>query len=143
MALLTIGEVARRAGLRPSAIRYYEGVGLLAEPRRVGGQRRYEPDVLDHLRFVRIAQEAGFTVAEIRALVHDGEPDAPLSHRWRALAERKLAEVDALIARAQAMKALLAEGLRCGCLTLEDCALAGRATQGAAGASACTQERGP
>ena len=126
--MLTIGEVARRAGLRPSAIRYYEEVGLLPAPRRVSGQRRYEPDVLDYLRFVRIAQEAGFTVAEIRTLVHDGEPEAELSGRWRALAERKLAEVDALIARAQAMKVLLAEGLRCGCLTLEDCALVGRAT---------------
>ncbi len=122
MALLTIGEVARRAEVRPSAIRYYEGVGLLPEPQRVGGQRRYEPDVLDHLRFVRIAQEAGFTVAEIRALVHDGEPDAALSRRWRALAERKLAEVDALIARAQATRRLL-EALRsCACPTLEQCA---------------------
>ena len=143
MASLTIGEVARRAGVRPSAIRYYEGVGLLPEPRRVGGQRRYDPGVLDHLAFVRVAQEAGFTVAEMRALAHHGEPDTALSHRWRALAERKLAEVDALISRAQAMKALLTEGLRCGCLTLVDCALVGRVTQGGAGASASTEERGP
>ena len=126
---LAIGEVARRAGLRPSAIRYYESVDLLPEPRRVRGQRRYDPSVLDHLAFIQISQDAGFTVAEMRDLIHGAAPGEPLSAHWQALAARKLAEIEALIARAQAMKTLLEEGIRCECLTLHDCALMARATR--------------
>lgn len=123
MEQLTIGEVARRADLRPSAIRYYESAGLLPPPARVHGQRRYETDVLDRLAVIRFAQQAGFTVAEIRRLLTGFDP----ATRWHALAERKLTELDALIARAQAMKEMLAEGLRCGCLSWDECALVARA----------------
>ncbi len=66
--LLTIGEVARRAGVRTSALRYYEEVGVLPPPERKSGQRRYDETVLARLAVVRLAQELGFTVAEIRAL---------------------------------------------------------------------------
>jgi len=129
MSDLAIGEVARRAGLRPSAIRYYESVDLLPEPRRVHGQRRYDPSVLDHLTFIQISQEAGFTVAEVRDLLHGAAAGETLSDHWRTLAERKLTEVEALIVRARAMKALLEEGIRCGCLTHDDCNLMARATR--------------
>ena len=118
---LTIGAVARRGGVRPSALRYYESVGLLPAPRRVSGQRRYAPEVLDRLALIRMAQEAGFTIAEIRTLLHGFAPDAPASVRWRSLAEQKLPEVEALIARASAMQRML-EALRgCSCPTFADC----------------------
>lgn len=63
---LTIGEVARRAGLRPSALRYYESVGILSPPQRVSGQRRYDATALQRIALIQLAQRAGFTIAEIR-----------------------------------------------------------------------------
>ncbi len=120
---LTIGEIARRAGVRPSAIRYYERVGLLPQPHRVNGRRRYGDDVLELLTAVKIAQRAGFTVAEARTLLHDFSPDTPPSARWQVLAREKLPEIEALINRAIEMRRLLRRGLRCECLRLEDCDL--------------------
>ena len=118
---LGIGEVARRAGLRASAVRYYEEVGLLPAPRRVNGRRRYGADVVRLLRTIRFAQEAGFTVVEIRTLFHGFEPAVRPSARWQALAARKLEELDALVARAERMREALRTGMRCGCLRIEDC----------------------
>jgi MerR family transcriptional regulator, redox-sensitive transcriptional activator SoxR len=119
---LTIGEVARRAGLRPSAIRFYESVGVLPVPLRTSGQRRYDSSVLQRLAIVRLAQEAGFTVAEVKRLFSDFDADTPASERWQALATQKLAEVEALISRAQGMKRILEEGLlRCRCPSLDEC----------------------
>jgi MerR family transcriptional regulator, redox-sensitive transcriptional activator SoxR len=120
---LTISEVARRAGIRPSAIRYYESVGMLPTPRRASGRRRYDDSVLSRLAVIQVAQHAGFTVAEIRSLFADFAPETPASERWQALATQKLAEVEALIIRAQEMKRLLEECLlRCRCLSLDECA---------------------
>ena len=125
MEWLTIGEVASRAGLRTSAIRYYESAGLIPAPKRASGQRRYTQDVLTRLALVRMAQEAGCTIAEIRELV-SGFPEAtPAGPRWREVALRKLPEVDALILRLQAVRSVLEESLCCGCLTLEACATSG------------------
>ena len=123
MEEMTIGEVARRTGIRASALRYYESVGVLPTPRRVNGRRRYDGEVLELLAVVRVAQQAGFTVSEIRTLLHGFSADTPPSARWRALASRKLPEVEALIRRALGIKRLLERGLRCGCLRLEDCVL--------------------
>lgn len=125
MTSFTIGEIARQTGLRPSAIRYYEGVGVLPPPQRVNGRRRYDDAVLARLNLVRMAQEAGFTIAEIRQLAEGFTADTPASERWRTLATAKLAEVDALIARAESMRRVLAQALTCGCLRLEDCAALG------------------
>jgi MerR family redox-sensitive transcriptional activator SoxR len=80
-------------------------------------------EVLDRLAVVGIAQQAGFTVAEIRTLLHGFSDDAPPSERWRILAREKLVEVEALIERAQGMKRVLKRGLGCECLRIEDCAL--------------------
>jgi MerR family redox-sensitive transcriptional activator SoxR len=126
--LLTIGDVARQAGVRPSAIRFYEAAGLLPPPeRRVSGQRRYDPGILQWLAQIRVAQLAGLTISEIHdlftGLVHGATPSA----QWRALAERKLPEVRALIRRAQEMERWLEEGLRCDCRDLGTCRLADQA----------------
>lgn len=122
MEVLSIGAVAREAGIRASAIRYYEQAGLLPAPQRESGRRRYTPDILDRIALIQFAQQAGFTIGEIRTLFEGFEEGTPMSLRWQVLAQHKLAEVDALVDRAQRMRALLARALDCGCLRLEDCA---------------------
>ncbi len=126
METLSIGEVARRSGLRPSAIRYYESTGILPEPVRVNGRRRYDPEVLHLLRAIGIAKQAGLSIAELRQLFGGGARNQAPSAVWAQLARRKLAEVDALIERANTMKALLELGLACGCLGWDECVLFGR-----------------
>jgi MerR family transcriptional regulator, redox-sensitive transcriptional activator SoxR len=122
---LSIGDVARRADIQPSAIRYYEHIGILPPARRVSGQRRYDTDVLYLLRAVSIAKQAGFTMSEIRQLFESEHRLEAPSAVWERFARQKLDEVDALIERAHAMKALLEEGLRCGCLGLDECRVLG------------------
>lgn len=122
-ATLTIGEVARRAGLNPSAIRYYEAEGVLPEPARVSGQRRYDQDVLRRLEVVEVAKRVGFSLEEVRALLATADDGTPAHDRIRELAARKLPEVDALIARAQAIRDWLAAADACECRTLDVCRL--------------------
>src|SRR5436309_2525630 len=124
MEALTIGEVAKQAGIKASAIRYYESVGILPQPQRLHGHRRYDSGVLSRLTLIGVAQQAGFTIAEIHRLFEGFDGDVPASARWQELAHQKLIEVNALIAHAQDMKRLLEEGLlRCVCITLEECAV--------------------
>jgi MerR family redox-sensitive transcriptional activator SoxR len=118
---LTITDVARRAGLRTSAIRYYESIGLLPAPGRSNGRRRYAPEVLRQLEIIAAAQQMGFTIAEIGTLVGGFGAETPTSALWRSLARAKLGEIEALIERAQGMKRLLEAALACNCLTLEEC----------------------
>jgi MerR family transcriptional regulator, redox-sensitive transcriptional activator SoxR len=124
MENLAIGEVARRVGIRASALRYYESINLLPQPKRVSGRRRYDESTVQMLKVIQLAQQAGFTVAEIQTLLHGFEPDTPPAARWQPLARQKLREIDGLIERAQHMKHILETGLNCGCLRLEDCAIA-------------------
>jgi MerR family transcriptional regulator, redox-sensitive transcriptional activator SoxR len=118
---MTIGEVASRLGLRASAIRYYEGAGLLPEPPRVGGRRVYGESVLDRMAFIQYAREAGFTIAEIKLLSNASTAAKPLSAKMRQLAARKIEEVDRLVERANLMKGMLTRSLRCQCIDTEEC----------------------
>jgi MerR family transcriptional regulator, redox-sensitive transcriptional activator SoxR len=115
---LTIGEVARLVGVATSTLRYYESIGLLPLPGRVSGQRRYGRDVLQVLAVIQLAKEANFTLDEIRELVATRSDLSP-ADRWRELAQRKLDEVDAIIARAHELRALLEEAIRCESLLYE------------------------
>lgn len=116
----SIGEVARRVGLSTSALRYYETLGLLPIPERIGGRRRYDQDALDRLAMIDVAQRAGFTLREVRILLDGLQANTAPTQEWRDLAQHKLAEVDQLVARAQAMGTLLHTALQCECLLLED-----------------------
>ncbi len=116
-----IGEVAHRAGVQASAIRYYERIGLLPEPERTGGKRRYSGSVLDRLAVIQLAKQAGFSLAEIRILLNGFSADMPPSARWRELARKKIPEVEDVIKRARGMQRLLEEGLTCECLSIEQC----------------------
>ncbi|MBX3065321.1 MAG: MerR family transcriptional regulator [Anaerolineae bacterium] len=118
---LKIGDIAQRAGVNTSTIRYYESMGLLPAPKRINGHRRYSTDALQMLHMIGFAQKAGFTLSEIKTLFQDFDPNTPAGERWRTLANQKLLEIDALIQRAQQMKELLEVGMQCGCLRLEDC----------------------
>jgi len=124
MKELTIGEIARRAGVNTSTVRYYERIGLLPKSKRVNGHRRFDPSVLQWLTLIHFAQQAGFTLAEIEVLFHGFEQDTPPAARWQTLAQQKLPEIDALIEQAQNMKRMLEHGLHCGCMRLEDCGVA-------------------
>lgn len=117
--LLPIGEVASRAGLRPSALRYYEEVGLVSPAARIGGRRYYDPSVFDRLGLIALCQDTAFTVAEIAEILGGNGGRG----RWRELTERKLAEVQAQIEKAKATKRLIEEALRCNCGSLEGCQL--------------------
>jgi MerR family transcriptional regulator, redox-sensitive transcriptional activator SoxR len=121
--LLTIGELARRTNRRTSAIRYYEEIGLLPAAERVSGQRRYPPESVRTLAIIDTAQQGGLALEEIKALLAD-DPTEEL----RAIAERKLPEVDAMLARAQVVRDWLAAAARCECPSLDDCCLFGSAT---------------
>jgi MerR family transcriptional regulator, redox-sensitive transcriptional activator SoxR len=120
---LTIGKVARQAGVSGPTMRYYESIGLLPAPRRVNGRRRYDASVLQRLRIIRVAQRAGFTLGEIRELFQAFPAGTTPAVRWESLARRKLAELDAQLARIEVMRGVLREGIRCGCLTMEQCTL--------------------
>ena len=120
-AQMRIGQVAQQAGVRVSLIRYYEDIGLLPEPERVSGQRRYDETVLRRLAVIDVAQRAGLMLDEIKELVEHGND--PMSARLRELADRRLPEIDALIDRAQRVRSWLQEATSCGCQRIDDCAL--------------------
>jgi MerR family transcriptional regulator, redox-sensitive transcriptional activator SoxR len=118
---MRIGEVAERAGVRRFLIRYYEPEGLLPEPPRESGQRRYDQTVLRRLAVIDIAQRAGVSLDEIRALVTAGND--PLGGQLRALAERKATGDRRPLDRAERVRAWLETATGCGCQTIDDCGL--------------------
>ena len=120
---LAIGAVARRAGIATSAIRYYERIGLLPPAERANGRRRYTAMTVQRLRVIERARQAGFTLREIRELFFGFAVGTHPNVRWEALAGRKLAELEAQVTHLRAMQHLLREGMRCGCLTMEQCAV--------------------
>lgn len=120
---LTIGQVADSAGLNASAIRYYEREGILPQPERSGGQRRYTDETVRRLQVIDIAKRAGFTLDEIRLILDADANDELRDTELRALADRKISEVEALIARAEAMREWLMKARECQCSSLELCDL--------------------
>ena len=123
--LLTIGELARRTGRRASSIRYYEQIGLLPEPGRVGGQRRYQPDSVRTLAVIDTAQRAGLSLDEIKALLGAGQGSRDAVEELRSIAARKVPQVTAMIERAVLVRNWLEQASRCECPTLEECPLFG------------------
>jgi MerR family redox-sensitive transcriptional activator SoxR len=120
---LTIGEIAQRAGVAASTIRYYESIGLLPEPQREGGQRRYQEAVVGKLAFIGVAQAAGFKLGEIAELIDGLDGERGMAESMRSLSQRKLPEVEALIERTEAMKGWLHVASSCDCETPEECSL--------------------
>jgi MerR family redox-sensitive transcriptional activator SoxR len=118
---MKIGVLARRTGLNASAIRYYERVGLLGNPHRVGGQRRYPDDAIYRVLLIRFAATMGFTLPEISIFLNGLRDDVPVGSRWRKLTGRKLEEVERSIERSLKLRTLLQHLLRCRCASLKVC----------------------
>ena len=122
MAQLTISQVARQIRLRPSAIRYYERIGLLPPAERQSGQRRYDPTVLYRLAIIQRAGQLGFKLSEIRHLFFGFRDITRASERWRTLSQRKLAELDNLMEGIKAVRGVLKKLMtKCRCGTLDQC----------------------
>src|SRR5262249_4653402 len=109
-AALGIGELGRRTGLATSALRYYERVGLLVPDGRAHGRRFYGPASAERIALIRLCQDAGFTLAEVRALVATGSRRHP---SWTRLMEAKLVELEESIVRTKRAKALIEHALAC------------------------------
>lgn len=120
----TIGEVASRAGVATSALRYYEDEGLISSDRTEAGHRVYHPDVLRRVSFIRIAQRVGLALGEIRAALAD-LPDArtPTAADWAHLAESWRPRLDEQIAVLTRLRDNLSGCIGCGCLSLSVCRL--------------------
>ena len=118
---LLIGEVARQAGLSTSALRFYEKSGLLPAPARVSRRRQYDPAVFGRIRIILLARDSGFTLSETRTFLNGFPGGTTPAARWRAMAEKKLVELDSLMSRVARMKLLLEASFRCECRRIEDC----------------------
>jgi MerR family redox-sensitive transcriptional activator SoxR len=122
MRELTISEVARQVGLQPSAIRYYERIGLLPAPPRMSGQRRYDSMALNRLAVVQRARQLGFSLKEIQQLFFSFPKNAQASERWRKLSQAKLAELDRLMNEVENVRSLLKRMMEnCQCNSLDQC----------------------
>src|SRR6516165_3631531 len=122
MPQLTISQVARQIRLRPSAIRYYEQIGLLPPSHRLSGQRRYDPRVLSRLAIIQRARQLGFTLTEIRYLFFGFRDVTRASERWRVLSQKKLAELEHLMDGIKTVRGLLKQMMKkCRCDTLDQC----------------------
>ena len=114
---MRIGEVASRTGVSIQAVRLYERLGLLKKPSRLSsGYRNYETDAVAFIRFIKRAQGHGFTLDEIRSLIHLREQSPPAAKQMRAIAKTKLAILDDKIKRLQAQRDAISHGLnQCQC----------------------------
>jgi MerR family transcriptional regulator, redox-sensitive transcriptional activator SoxR len=118
---LAISDVARVFGVRTSAIRYYEQIGILPPPMRKNGQRRYDNSALFRLAVVQRARETGFTLEEIRELFFGFPPGTAPPKRWHQLSQRKLAELRERMKRLKLMERLLKRVEECHCDALDEC----------------------
>lgn len=122
--LFTIGEIAGRAGVATSALRFYEDEGLIHSERNVAGHRRYHADVLRRVSFIRTAQLVGLSLVDIRgALASLPDSRTPNARDWARLARTWRPLLDARIATLTRMRDQLDECIGCGCLSLTSCGL--------------------
>ena len=119
---LKIGDVEKQSRIPASTLRYYEDIGIIPAPERISGQRIYSQEIFKHLAFIRLAQDTGFQLKEIKMILSSDLPEID-RETWQSLAAQKLDEINALIARYTMMKELLHRGLACHCIDLDDCEL--------------------
>ena len=124
METLTIGDFAVRSGVAPSALRYYEREGLIRSTRTTGNQRRYERTELRRVAFIRIAQQVGVSLDEIRAALAElPEKRTPTRADWARLSDRWRHRLEEKIALMQRLRDDLSGCIGCGCLSLKRCTL--------------------
>ncbi|MCO8275368.1 redox-sensitive transcriptional activator SoxR [Actinoplanes sp. TRM 88003] len=124
METLTIGDFAARSGVAPSALRYYEREGLIHSTRTSGNQRRYERTELRRVAFIRIAQQVGVSLDEVRAALAElPENRTPTRADWARLSDRWRHRLEEKIALMQRLRDDLSGCIGCGCLSLHRCKL--------------------
>ncbi|HET6534106.1 MAG TPA: redox-sensitive transcriptional activator SoxR [Actinoplanes sp.] len=124
MELLTIGDFAARSGVAPSALRYYEREGLIRSTRTSGNQRRYHRSELRRVGFIKIAQQVGVSLDEIRdALAALPESRTPTKADWTRLSARWRRRLDERITLMERLRDQLTGCIGCGCLSLKRCTL--------------------
>ena len=121
MPELTITAIAHQARVRPSTLRYYEKIGLLAPAQRVGGRRRYELSTLKQLELITYAKQAGFSLGQIQALQEGASRGKSPARIWRDLVVEKAAELDQILFRVHQAQRRLAALARCRCRNLAEC----------------------
>ncbi|KOO47159.1 MerR family transcriptional regulator [Priestia koreensis] len=119
--VLTIGQLAKQANISPSAIRFYESIGIIPNPKRVNGQRRYTMETLDQLQFIQTAQSAGFNNKEIIMLLEGFDDEIIPSKRWNEMATAKCRELEEKKTKIDTMMNILSNGLQCTCSTWSEC----------------------
>lgn len=124
MTLLTIGQLAERAGVATSAIRFYEERGLVQSSRTTGNQRRYEQSTLRRVAFVRAAQRVGLSLEEVAAaLATLPENRAPTKADWHRISKEWKPRLEEQIRRIRLLEQRLDSCIGCGCLSLKSCSL--------------------
>jgi MerR family transcriptional regulator, redox-sensitive transcriptional activator SoxR len=122
--LLSIGEVADRSGLAPSALRYYESVGLLSSTRTGGDRRRYRRSVLRRVAVIRAAQQVGLSLEQIKTAFAGLRADAaPTKREWARMSSAWQPLLDARIAELEKVRDNLSNCVGCGCLSMKQCLL--------------------
>ncbi|MEZ4666702.1 MAG: MerR family transcriptional regulator [Anaerolineae bacterium] len=121
MATLSINQVTTQTGVRPSALRYYEEIGLLRPMGRVSGRRQYDESILQRLALIQTGQRAGFTLSELGVLLNNVLDATSTAGDWHALVERKLKEMDAMLVNIGSMKRLLEDIRDCDDESLAEC----------------------
>lgn len=122
---LTIGALSERTGVAASALRFYEAEGLITSTRTPGGQRRYRRDAIRRVSFVRVAQQVGLSLGEIReALSSLPAGRTPDRRDWERLSRSWRSRLDARIALLEGLRDRLDGCIGCGCLSLAVCRLA-------------------
>jgi MerR family redox-sensitive transcriptional activator SoxR len=121
---LTISQLAARSGVAPSALRYYEELGLISAYRTAGNQRRYPRHMLRRVGFIRAGRKLGLELRAIQATLATLPSDrAPTRAEWNRAARAWQARIDAQVAELQRLSATLGSCIGCGCLSLRRCAL--------------------
>jgi MerR family redox-sensitive transcriptional activator SoxR len=121
---LTIGALSNRAGVATSALRFYEAEGLICSTRTAGGQRRYSRDTLRRVSFIRVAQQVGLSLAEIREAMAQLPDNRTPNHRdWEKLSRSWRSRLDERIAMLERLRDRLGGCIGCGCLSLQVCQL--------------------
>jgi MerR family redox-sensitive transcriptional activator SoxR len=119
--VMTIGELSRRTGIPSSKLRYWEQVKVLPRPMRISGQRRYSSEAADLVAVLQLAQACGFSLPEMRRLLHGFRPGTTASERWRATTRDHRQILKEKIARLKVMSRLLHRLEQCECLDLTMC----------------------
>jgi len=121
MSDLTISKAAEQFGLRASALRYYEQIGVLPPSYRRGGRRLYDESALRRLAILQRARQLGFSIKDMQVLFTDFSSGPPVSERWHALSKAKLEELDERIGQIHQMQQMLRKMMRCRCTAFDEC----------------------